>query len=341
MAIASTHTRVFFWTGIKAVMMAALLAMPLGAIALAKDVAGGQDHPLIGRYEGSTLQVYLTKEYEEERLLTKPIKGADVRASGNKRLNDANTIKVSGKAFRLKYDAPRGRAALEVARNLQDSIKSKGFDILFQCRAGECSDMNGTELYFALNDESPMGSGKIHSGPSDVVYTAAVLKRGEGDVYAGIYVGQFGDTPEVLVDVVETQPMEGDKIVFIDASAMQKAIETEGRVALYGILFDFDKATIRPDSRPTLDEIGKFLKASGALNVVVTGHTDYKGGFDYNVDLSTRRAEAVVSVLVKEYGIASGRLKAFGAGMAAPVASNETETGRALNRRVELVKAAE
>lgn len=317
------------------------LFVVLAFAAQAKDVAGGKDHPLIGRYEGASLLLYKTKEYEEQRLLIRKITGADMRAAGNRRLNDANSMLVSGKAFRLKYDAPKGRAALEVARNLQDAIKAKGFEILFQCRAAECSDMNGTELYFGLDGESPMGRGEIHPGPVDVAYTAAVLKRPEGDVYAGIYVGQFGTTPEVLVDVVETKPMETDKIVFVDASAMQKAIEAEGRVALYGILFDFDQATIREDSKPTLDEIAKLLKASPDLRLVVAGHTDAKGGFDYNVDLSKRRAAAVTDLLVKRYGIAAGRLQPFGVGMAAPVATNQTEAGRAKNRRVELVRAGE
>lgn len=72
--------------------------------------------------------------------------------------------------------------------------------------------------------------------------------------------------------------------------------------------------------------------------MVVAGHTDAKGAFDYNVDLSRRRAGAVVADLTARYGIAADRLVPFGAGMAAPIASNDDETGRAKNRRVELVK---
>lgn len=132
--------------------------------------------------------------------------------------------------------------------------------------------------------------------------------------------------------------MDTDKIVFVDAAQMQKDISAYGRVALYGILFDFDQATIRPDSQPTLEEIVKFLKANPETKVIVAGHTDWKGGFDYNIDLSKRRAEAVVAALSK-MGIDASRLRPFGAGPAAPVASNESEAGRAKNRRVELVKA--
>ena len=319
-----------------AVLLTAFVALAVPG--LAKDVAGSTDHPLIGRYEGSTLSLYKTKDYEEENLLLRKVTGADMRANGGKRLNGANTMPVSGKSFRIKYDGPRGRSALEVARNLQGNLAAKGFSVLFDCRGNACSDMNGSELYFALNDESPMGRAELHAGPSDVAYTSAVLRRAEGDVYVGLYVGQHGDTPEILVDVVETKPMDTGKVVFIDASAMTKALGEHGRVALYGIQFDFDKADIKPESRPTLDEIAKLLKANARLSLVVAGHTDAKGAFDYNLALSQRRAAAVVADLVGTYGIDGSRLTPFGVGMASPIASNADEAGRTKNRRVELVE---
>jgi outer membrane protein OmpA-like peptidoglycan-associated protein len=73
----------------------------------------------------------------------------------------------------------------------------------------------------------------------------------------------------------------------------------------------------------------------------VVGHSDGKGALDYNRDLSQRRAEAIVARLASQYGIAAGRMTALGVGMAAPVASNRDEAGRALNRRVELVERSE
>jgi outer membrane protein OmpA-like peptidoglycan-associated protein len=75
------------------------------------------------------------------------------------------------------------------------------------------------------------------------------------------------------------------------------------------------------------------------MAVIVVGHTDNQGAFDYNIDLSSRRAQSVKAARVSKYGIDGGRLTAAGAGMMAPVASNDDETGRAKNRRVVLVKA--
>ena len=107
----------------------------------------------------------------------------------------------------------------------------------------------------------------------------------------------------------------------------------------YGIYFDTDKADIKPESAPTLAEMAKFLTEASDLAVVVVGHTDNQGAMDYNLDLSHRRAQAVADALVSGYGIAKDRLTAAGAGFLAPVAPNDNESGRAKNRRVEMIRA--
>ena len=123
----------------------------------------------------------------------------------------------------------------------------------------------------------------------------------------------------------------------VDAAAMAKGLGEKGHIALYGIYFDTDKAVIKSESRPTLDEIAKLLRAQPQLNVVIVGHTDSQGTLDHNMDLSRRRAEAVSAELVRSYKIANTRLRTAGVGFLAPVGPNTTDGGRALNRRVELV----
>ncbi len=91
----------------------------------------------------------------------------------------------------------------------------------------------------------------------------------------------------------------------VDAAAMAKGLGEKGHIALYGIYFDTDKAVIKPESRPTLDEIAKLLRGQPQLNVVIVGHTDSQGTYDYNIDLSRRRAEAVAAELAKSYKIAN------------------------------------
>ena len=125
---------------------------------------------------------------------------------------------------------------------------------------------------------------------------------------------------------------------FLDKKKILAGIEETGRIAIYGINFDFDRADIRPDSEPTLDEIAAVLKQNPKLKIYIVGHADIIGDFNYNVRLSKTRAQAVVDALVSRYGIARNRLTAFGLGQMSPIATNDNDEGRLRNRRVELVK---
>ena len=105
------------------------------------------------------------------------------------------------------------------------------------------------------------------------------------------------------------------------------------------INFDFDSAQIRPESYPLLDEFGKALKFGLAEGVfIVAGYTDNTGSTDYNEGLSERRAQAVANYLLAHHGLSSTQLIMKGYGETKPIASNETESGQALNRRVEFIR---
>jgi outer membrane protein OmpA-like peptidoglycan-associated protein len=105
------------------------------------------------------------------------------------------------------------------------------------------------------------------------------------------------------------------------------------------INFDFDSAQIRPESYPLLDEFGKAFKFGLAGGVfMVAGHTDGTGSVVYNQGLSERRAQAVATYLTAHHGISSTQLMMKGYGEAKPIASNESESGQALNRRVEFIR---
>lgn len=121
-------------------------------------------------------------------------------------------------------------------------------------------------------------------------------------------------------------------------SAIEEQLEDDGRAEVYGIYFDFDKATLKPESAPVLKEIAALLAKNPAWKLDVEGHTDNIGTDAHNLALSKARAEAVTAALVSEYGIDAARLAPAGFGATRPVESNDTLAGRARNRRVELVK---
>jgi outer membrane protein OmpA-like peptidoglycan-associated protein len=111
-----------------------------------------------------------------------------------------------------------------------------------------------------------------------------------------------------------------------------------GRVAIFRIYFDADKADLKWESKPTLAEIAKLLKQDPALKLCLVGHSDSIGSLEHNMDLSQRKAEATVKALVCEYGVGPKRLEPFRVGHLAAVISNDNDVRRAKNRRVELVK---
>lgn len=144
------------------------------------------------------------------------------------------------------------------------------------------------------------------------------------------FTGKYGLT------IIEKAAMK--QTIVADAAAFAGDLKATGHVAVYGIFFDSGKAELKPESTPALEEITKLLGADAALKLWVVGHTDSQGSAESNLDLSRRRADAVIKALTTTHKVAPSRLAPFGAGPYAPVATNDSDEGRAKNRRVELVK---
>lgn len=230
------------------------------------------------------------------------------------------TEHVEGKFTNFGYGKPPGRSTLEVFRNYEGALKAAGFQALFSCRGEACGPQTGLQ---------PLGFVPYDDGG----YIAAKLPRAEGDVYVAMNVMPN----ETRFVVIETKPMETG-LVKISADALNKDIGSVGHVAVYDILFDTGSADIKPESAGALTEIARLLTQSPKLSLHVVGHTDNVGALTANLDLSRRRAQSVVTALTTTHKVAATRLRADGVGPLAPVASNDTDAGRAKNRRVELVK---
>jgi len=295
-------------------MLVASLVLSTCAIlapAQAKDVDGSKDSPLVSRYPGSVIIDYIAHNFDEFNL---PV--GIVTSKGEPKFQV-----IEGKTTLIKYANPQGRSSLEIDRNYEDALKKAGFETIFSCKGSDC----GLSRFHLTADHTVTWYGSGH-----FQYSAKV-SRPQGDIYISLHV-----TPdETYIDMVEAKPMEGGLVVAAD---LKNSIGKSGHVAVYGIHFDTAKAEVKPDSAAALAEIAKVLQQDPKLKLFVVGHTDNVGALAPNLDLSQRRAAAVVQALTGQYHVEAARLAAFGAGPYAPVAANDSEAGRALNRRVELVR---
>jgi OOP family OmpA-OmpF porin len=282
------------------------------------DAEGSKDHPLISRYPGSVIDEYWQREFDEYQLpLSKATDGKYEKSQH-----------LEGKVTAIYYKTPEGRSALEIYRNYEMGLKSGGFQTLFAC-AKTCGDPppSGT---FPIVDA-------FGNYSSETRFQAAKLTRAAGDVYVALWVYDSTFDVKAFLAVVEVKPMEAG-LVTVNAASLASDIGRTGHASVYGIYFDTGKADVKPESDATLAEIAKLLQQTPGLKLYVVGHTDNVGTLASNLDLSKRRGDAVVKVLSTRYSIAATGLSSQGDGPTAPVASNDSEEGRAKNRRVELVK---
>jgi OmpA-OmpF porin, OOP family len=325
------------------------LSAPLLALAAAempKDdtVKGAKDHPLLSRFTGSKLTGYRFKEFDEVELVA----GKQITNKENKEVFEKMQT-VEGKYSRIIYTYPAERSSLEVMRNYQAAIQKAGLKTIYSCEKAACGEDFGGIFLTYMEQGGFRGEGSsdywaspFNYGRADERYFLASGKRSDGStIFAGVYVvgptdGKLGG---VYLQILEPKAMETDKVsVNLNAEDMSKGLAAEGKIALYGLYFDTGKALIKPESKPQLAEMAALMQKDAALKVYIVGHTDNQGAAASNVALSQQRADAVVKALVADYKISASRMAAKGVASFAPIASNDSDAGKAKNRRVELVK---
>lgn len=328
------------------------------------DLDGSRDPAWLKRYEGSFIVSFEQRGFDAVKFPASVLKRVpDQTDAYNNNVFRAETQReVEGEYVRLLYIAPADRSPLEVLRNYLDLVEEGGGQALYRCSDTDCGgDLNGNDhgggnqglieqLYpQARLKDADFSNGWCASGstPREQHYALATLPDGSGgERTLGIVAFQVGDRTycnalhdrtAVLVVAVSPKARER-KMVTVSSDDMAKALDADGRIALYGIQFDTNKSSLKPESVETIAQIAKLLQAQPALKLDVVGHTDNVGDAAANLKLSQRRADAVVTSLVEDHGIDEARLTARGEGLGQPVADNATEEGRAKNRRVELVK---
>jgi outer membrane protein OmpA-like peptidoglycan-associated protein len=302
------------------IALTALLAFGLSTAAFAqtRDVPGSRDYPGIGRFGGSVVTGYQAKDFD----------AAKFQAAAFKDGKPVDGRKLEGRITRIAYRTNPGPSIIEVSRNFENQLAKAGFETLVACDTDDCGGIPFSEQIDALNVPEMWIDG------FNFRYYAGHKKDGNADIYASVVTSKNNDNVYAQLVVAVVGAMDNK---MVDAAAMAKGLGETGHIALYGIYFDTDKATIKPESAPTLAEMAKLLTGQPQLNVVIVGHTDSQGTYERNMTLSRERAEAVANALATTHKIARGRLRTAGVGFLAPVGSNASDGGRALNRRVELV----
>jgi outer membrane protein OmpA-like peptidoglycan-associated protein len=320
------------------------------AAAGAADLPGAKDPTGLRRYEGAEIIHYAMSPHDQYFM---------ARGEGAVGAGFEKEERVEGSIARVVYKVPLGTTSLDIFKFYQKMLADLGFQQTFKLDSGELYARSAKDFqqrfyfqadYAARKDQD----GTPFQGAKNQYYLTGRLVRDAETVNAAVFVAEsdgldweeagldhpivirYGQ-PVVGVDVISSmqanyQPVE------VKAEEMAGALSRTGKIDIYGIYFDVDRANLRPESKGTLDEVAKLLKADPSLKLEVAGHTDNTGSAAHNMQLSSERAAAVVNALVATYGIDRGRLQAKGYGDSKPVAPNDIEPNRAKNRRVELRK---
>jgi OmpA-OmpF porin, OOP family len=312
----------------------------IGAAALALGQAGalaaepGEEDPLLRRYEGAEMRGHQESMFDEVILPVGPL--TDDGAP-------SETLVLTGRVTWIAYQLPDERSVLEIARNYEQALAEDGYEIVFACAGQECGEGSRFHQHLYRSGDVIRGGSRmlwrIGSHNSRARYMVAHREDAEISAHIMLHIVEGGERRYVRQVVVENEPMQSGLVETGARAAeeLQAALDTEGRAVVDGIFFDFDSADILPESAEALEQMAILLRDAPGISVYIVGHTDDQGDLEYNTALSARRAQAVLDALAGGHGIAAGRMQAHGVASLAPVASNASEDGRAMNRRVELV----
>ncbi len=322
------------------IAIAALAASPAFAQRTPTELPGAADHPAVSRFKGAVLENAANENFASLRIPQGPGKLKDSGLAFDK----ATT--VEGRLSAYYYIQPRNSSALEVLRNYENALTQAGFNTLYACELKACSDARipedyrrellGARKWKGQSGRQDPGGG---SSPRELFYWSGKATRDGTDLYVIVWVtgpDSIWNAPTTSVVVIEPAAVQTGQVT-ASLAQLKTGLQADGRVALYGLYFDTGKAEVKPESKAQLDEMARLLKGDPNLRVFIVGHTDNQGAFESNLQLSQRRADAVVAALVQQHAVDGKRLTARGVANLAPLASNAVDAGRAKNRRVELV----
>ena len=292
----------------------------------------GQDLPFLGRYPGSVIDSYKTAHYDEATI--------PLGILGKKGFTKSET--VEGQVTYIRYKVPEDRSPLEFIRNYQQALQRAGFHVLWQCADHGCrtSDADVAATLWRGAPTRYTGGAEIFNFENGRMLSAE--HRATDGVRTIVFINDntlFGHSQDASVYAVQTKPIQSGMVSSdagqLTSESMAGALIQQGRFAMH-LPFDFNQATLRPDAQSTLTALSQLMEQHPSLRIRLEGHTDQVGSAAYNQKLSLNRALAVKSALTAQ-GIVGQRIEVTGFGATRPIAGNDTDEGRAQNRRVEVV----
>lgn len=298
------------------------------------DLEGTKDHPLISRFPNSVISAYGELDLGKGQL---PLNAYESNDKNKVKLfSEKYYIAVEGKGTFIEYRLPDGLSQYQVIQNYLHALKVSNMEILFSCVGEEECGKGGLSDKSSVRFLMPGLAVGDNCSDSGALITAK-MQIGEnrhGYLFLCIDNSPWGTVSQTIIE--EKQLVTG--LVALSVMELENSIISKGKVAVYGVLFNSDSASILPVSTTVILQVAQLLTNKPQLKLYVVGHTDGQGEETYNEKLSKQRAQAIVNALINDHGIAKNRLQARGVGELVPVSTNHADEGRQLNRRVELVE---
>lgn len=237
-----------------------------------------------------------------------------------------------------------GLSSFEILQSLRDQLTRDGYDILFECEDQACGGFDfryGTEvigepdMHVDLRDFHFVAAAR--QGPETDAVSLFVSRSASAAFVQVIAVGDAEVAPVALEPTASTKAEPGAALPTAVLDDIGEAMETVGRFVMVDLDFATGSSELGPGDYASLAQLAAYLAEHPEKRVALVGHTDAEGSLAGNISLSKRRAASIADRLAEKYGVNRGQLEAEGIGYLAPIASNQTDEGRTLNRRVEAI----
>jgi len=258
------------------------------------------------------------------------------------------TIATTGKITRQAWQfQANGQTTLQLLSPLRQQLVDAGFEILYECEAQTCG---GFDFRYATDVLPEPG---MHVDLGNFRFVSARRQGSDGPEYVSLMISRTTercfvqltrvgpaetlDQAALAVSTKSPEPVIGDGATDQIAAPLGSLLESDGHAVLGDLIFQSNSSKLGKGNFRSLAELADYLSKNPDRSVVLVGHTDAKGGLSGNIALSKKRAQAVKTALIQDFGVSARQVDAQGVGYLAPIASNLTDDGRSKNRRVEVI----